>query len=430
MQGRIATRRERWSKRKEDDPVLGKFRNVVDMVLRWTQLNRELALIDALPASLVLGNSEIECYLMHLDSGVDQWVLLFTSERFSHAFRFHSSHVSQVVLVEGGDGLRSFRVQEIIESARQILHDGFDVRRDIDRALGERSLDDLILLRVDVLILCAIWLATDGKDDQARKFVEAAQAIPATPRSLRQQEEVFYLKCLLERIDWRRQAYSQGGHNIAFDDVLAYGVRLLGEMERGGRKYFPGEGLEFANKRIAVLVAGFARELYAYAARNNLQRQDWPITVSRCLEILEAAYDESMRRNFYYTAMRARQRYLQFARMYERKRLPLGSVEAADFSADTCMKMFREMHEAMQRLRDQSRLDDKKFPFTAILSETIGLWRYRDALEVDVEEIASSIKRLEDEKGGIPDPDFRREVNRILEEMREFVRQQTPRRPD
>lgn len=71
-----------------------------------------------------------------------------------------------------------------------------------------------------------------------------------------------------------------------------------------------------------------------------------------------------------------------------------------------------------------------KFPFTAILSETIGLWRYRDALEVDVEEIASSIKRLEDEKGGIPDPDFRREVNRILEEMREFVRQQTPRRPD
>jgi hypothetical protein len=418
VKARIEGRREeRWGKRKAGDPLLAKFQQVVRMVLQSTQMYRELALIDALPSTLVLESGHVDYYLLRHNGGPQNWALLFTSRKFSHAFRFYSSHVAHAATQAEGNGKRRFDIQAVIGSARNIIDSGAS-KPDSD------SLENLMLLRVDVLNLCAIWLATDGRADQARRFIEAAENIEGIPFSLNsfgQKQETFYLKCLLQRIEWRREAYvTQPGNDGAIGQLIK-GAALLRAMDNGGRSYFPTLEGRQGNKRIAVLIAGFARELYAFAARHKVEFADWPMSVAECLSLLEVAYQESIRQGFYYTAMRARQRYMQFARMYDENRLPPGGAEGSDFSLRRRIECFRQLHVAMDMLRAQSQLEDEKFPFTAIVSETLGLWRYRRELEIGNREIATAVSRMRSITGEIPNAAFREEVYEILKEMDEFV---------
>ncbi|MGO9330531.1 MAG: hypothetical protein ACLQJ0_20775 [Steroidobacteraceae bacterium] len=379
VQLRIESRKTRWEKRPASDRIRKYLEQIVDNKLKTVQIGRELALLSAFPDLQAL-SAGIGCTCIRLPEKDDNGVVLFHSDQFTHVFKFHSATIVQ--------GLRS--------AARFPQVDIFSIVTtaiaEIQKRYGEflaagqkhvsRSEAELSLLRFDVFLIFALLHIARGRFALARQLIESARTVWRgdddfpTKAIRRQLYEALYVDGLIRRLEWRGDR--EGDKSSV---QLRKGIEAATRLIREGKELKTDDVPQI--KRLRMLEVAFTRELYGFAARHNLKMRDLGglYSIGDCVQVLDEAYVGAIESGNKYLAMRARQQYLAFARMANEG--ILGEVEKEKFSFEEQLKAFKEFENLLSSLRQEAIIDPTSIPFSVLITELAGLWKFRDVLPAD-----------------------------------------------
>lgn len=390
---RIELRQSRWRERKKNDRIRKYLEEIVQHKLMTIQISRELALLKGLPNVKQL-STEIDCTFMPLTGEEGAGAVLFHSELLTHPFRFHSSSIRKRLSdVEKG---HEFDVVDLVQTARSECEDKY---RDYLSKEQKPKLSNEIevqTLRFDVLLMFAILLTMKGRFGAALRLIGSARVVwqfvdARKNRKAREQlAEALYLEGLVQRLEWRL-----GRSDRNTKDHLAIGSSALTNLISEADEL---KNLGVAREsRFQVFLVAFTRELYSVAAleKSTQAKVGLPYQVDECLEQLDLVFENAKKAGFVYIAMRARQQYLAFARMFDDGELKSFNFDRSRFAREVRVAVFEEFLSCLNQLRSRRMVAEESLPFSVLVTEVLGLWGFREEIEIDNDMIESRVQNID-----------------------------------
>lgn len=395
-----------------DDKISTFLKGIEHLSLDVARRNFEIQLIKSLPRQVqIVTAKQIPITGVSVD-----YLLLVKTGGFAHLFMFRSEKIRELIDAAASGQVVDF--SKVLKSAQKL-----DIAITVEN--DEEEIDRLRRRRFDILILHGICSAATGGLDLAQRYVDAALGVwpselSSIPDAMSQVREGYYLRGLIDRIQWRNKAHGSPAHwdKENLGRHLKLGIQQVCDLlEESGLKAAQAPGHEF-HKRLAVMIVGYLRELYAFAARHSVVEEGWPLSVQECVTLLEEAYQTSVARDFDLTAARARQQYIVLARMYQLRTLPLNSQGEELFSKSKIDSAYDDMISSLKKLLKRcGHLTEADLPATMVISWKIGLWRGKERYNLTRDDVKDAAKVIGERKVSIKEPEFQGYIQSVLDEM-------------
>ena len=417
IQVRIGVRNsqnENWGRLSRNDVVAKFLRGILEQTLTQLAIRRERALIQSIPHEEAWPEGEKfngKILPIKHEEYNNKFLLLFSSKDFSHSFLFSSKILSKTIEGEEKNRKKYLNIEKIVNNTTEFF---------INKPLEE--IDDEIeyrIFRFDIILMNSVCLVARKQYSLANKHILIAKNIwgdnakgnKETAR--RQMLEVSYLEGIVRRLKWRRWAYDEENGEEKLD-ILKAGVECLqGILESDIEDY--------KHKRMSLLLVGFTRELFSFAALHGLSTRRIPLSVNDCLQRLDQVYLLSIEREFYFTAARSRQQFLAFVRMLDADRLPNRKRLSKRLNDNSAREANRQMVEALKQLRHYDGWSDADLPATTRITEALGEWIYSSEAKRTAAELRRVKKVVSSLKKNIVEPKFREYVDLKLEEIDKWL---------
>ncbi len=405
------------------------LKEIIVSRFEFLKYERERSLLKSLPTNekLLVGKYNKDdgrlIRINHEDPDIGS-LILFKGSYFTHAFLFQSEYIKNEINNQCDARMQPNEVAFCKITISNILKNSinkFENEEYLEWSIN-KNINQKRIFRFDVLLMCAVYFSSmKGADDNYRlpmAFLDAAQGIWANGNSTefnRQVSEANYLDGILERLEWRKRAMQGDDLSGVFEE----GKRILNKII-GYHKY------DSDNIRIILLLAGFVRELFAFRAEkfsNHNRPAKINFSIVRALRLLNKAFEYSEKRGFCFGAARTRQQLLAFVRMWKAEKLPKSKALASRLNDKRAYEAFCDFVRIMKHLREERILDESDIPSTAIVSENLGIWEYREWLDEEPtkKEIRFAFREIEKRLKYIKEESHLRYIRRIMKEMEQSI---------
>ncbi len=418
---RIGQREDRW-KLKRNPRIQEHMRSLVGLKLHRTQMAREQALINSLPVQELPEGVSVK--ILTEDGPDETLVVLIRAQNFAHAIRFYSEDTKRSIsrLSRGG----VVDVNAVFES----------VKKDVGVLSGEyheASPFALKVQRFDILLLHAIISVASEQSAVAQTFLDAALDIWriydfANDRERRisagQRREGDLLVGYINRRSWLDLAFASNVSGSSATRLYKWGIDLLGTLSVSINLNDTGHFLDDIDVRLLILVISITRDLNAFAFQHGLLQNEIPLGVNSCVFWLEQGYRLSKERQRFFTAARAKQQIIAFARIYQRGGIPQNEELSALFSTPDIKFHYRDLIIVMAALRQTTPfILDEDLPNPLIIYEALGKWICREDLGTTIVEITRGIRNIEErlQSRAANEKMFAEYVGEMLTDMRSYI---------
>ena len=145
--------------------------------------------------------------------------------------------------------------------------------------------------------------------------------------------------------------------------------------------------------------------------------------IETCIKSLYRSYEESLDVECYFSAARAKQQMIAFARMYADGELSHQPKLDPYFNHENLNQHYQDLFAVLEKLRASVRnLTDEDLPRSMLIYENLGLWECREKLNLSKEQMQAAATKLEARLESAREEPFRKLVVDTISNMRAFIR--------